>query len=60
MRGEARRRRRNFQSEARERAAIFGEFAFALQDVDVDAGLVVDAGGVMFLRAGGDRWSCAE
>ena len=47
-------RGRNFERESRERAAIFGEFAFALEDVNVDAGLIVDAGGVLLLRAGGD------
>ena len=46
MRGKARRSGRNFEREAGERAAILGEFAFALQDVDVDAGLIIDAGGV--------------
>ena len=52
---QARGRGRHFQSEARERAAIFREFAFALQHVNVDAGLVVDAGRVQLLRAGGNR-----
>ena len=47
-------RGRDFESETREGAAIFGEFAFALQDVNVDAGLIVDAGGVLLLRAGGN------
>src|SRR5260370_14136834 len=31
---------------------MFGKFAFALEDVDVDAGLIVDAGGVKLLGAG--------
>src|SRR5437899_3530502 len=45
----------NSQREPRERAAVFGQFAFALENVDVNAGLIVDAGGVKFLRARGDR-----
>ena len=32
----------------------FAEFAFTLQNVDVNAGLIVDASGVLLLRAGGD------
>ena len=52
---EARGARRNFQLKSRERAAILGQFALALQDVDVDPGLVLDAGGEEFLRAGGNR-----
>src|SRR5712692_5062984 len=46
---------RHSQHETRERAAIFGEFALALENVNVDAGLIVDACGVEFLRAGGNR-----
>src|SRR6266480_2801806 len=49
------RRGRHSQREARKRAAVFREFAFALEDVDVDAGLIVDASGVKFLRARGNR-----
>ncbi len=46
--------RRNFQGEASERTAISREFTFALKDMDVDAGLVVNTGGVKLLGAGGD------
>ena len=46
---------RHLQRETGEGAAILGEFALALQDVDVDAGLVVDSRGVHLLRAGGNR-----
>src|SRR5229473_7217380 len=42
---------RHFQRKTCQRTAIFGEFAFALQDVDIDAGLVVYAGSVHLLRA---------
>src|SRR2546422_8189932 len=42
-------------SDLRKRAAVFREFAFALEDVDVDAGLIVEASGVKFLRARGNR-----
>ena len=34
-----------FEVEAGERTAIGGEFALALEDVDFDVGLAVDAGG---------------
>ena len=51
---EACRAGRNLQLKTRERAAILRQFAFALQDVDVDAGLILDAGGEKFLRAGGN------
>src|ERR1700731_1209530 len=44
-------RGRHAQSEARKRAAVFCQFAFTLENVDVDAGLTVDAGSVKFLRA---------
>src|SRR2546422_1544485 len=47
-------RRRNLQRETSERTAISREFAFALQDVDVNAGLIVDAGSIEFLRARGN------
>src|SRR6266436_4501438 len=52
---QARGSRRNFQREAREGTAIFSEFALALKNVNVNAGLAVDAGGVQLLRAGGNR-----
>src|SRR5882672_2989790 len=52
---QARGSRRNSQREAREGTAIFGEFALALKNVNVNAGLAVDAGGVKLLRAGGNR-----
>ena len=42
----------SLQCKVREGAAIFGEFALALQDVNVNAGLIVHAGGVLLLRAG--------
>src|SRR5207249_4433110 len=45
---------RNLQRETSERTAISREFAFALQDVDVNAGLIVDAGSIEFLRARGN------
>src|SRR5258708_4928229 len=47
-------RGRHAQREARKRAAVFRQFALTLKDVDVDAGLIVDAGGVLFLRARGN------
>src|SRR2546422_823078 len=53
-------RRRNLQRETSERTAISREFAFALQDVDVNAGLIVDAGGVKLQRTrgyGGIAWN---
>ena len=40
---------------AGERAAIFGQFPFALQDVEIDGGLILDAGGEHFLCARGNR-----
>ncbi len=43
------------QLELAERAVVLGEFAFALQDVDFDAGLVVGGGGEGFALGGGDR-----
>src|SRR6267142_2917834 len=52
---QARGSRRNFQREAGEGTAIFGEFALALKNVNVNAGLMVDASGVKLLRAGGNR-----
>src|SRR5882724_12925143 len=52
---QASRSRRNFQREARKGTAIFGELALALKNVNVNAGLAVDAGGVKLLRAGGNR-----
>src|SRR6266478_2646562 len=52
---QARRSRRNSQREAREGTAILGEFALALKNVNVNAGLAVDAGGVKLLRASGNR-----
>ena len=48
-------RGRNAKSKASERATISGQFAFALENVDVNAGLIVDAGGVELLGARGDR-----
>src|SRR6266851_4087265 len=51
---QARRRGRNPQRETSQRAAILGQFAFALENVDVDAGLIVDASGVQLLGAGGN------
>ena len=49
--GKPRGRWRNFQGKPRERPAIFRKFTFALQNVNVDPGLVVDTCGVEFLRA---------
>ncbi len=43
-----------FEVEAGERAAVFGEFALALEDVDGDVGLAVDAGGEVLGGGGGD------
>src|SRR6266481_196357 len=48
-------RGRHLQSESRQRATVFRQLAFALKNVDFDAGLIVDAGGVKLLRARGDR-----
>src|SRR2546430_10725807 len=48
-------RGRNSQSEASERAAVLSQLAFPLQNVDVNAGLIVDTGGVKLLCARGDR-----
>ena len=46
MRGNPGGHRRNaFQIEARQRAAVFGEFALALHHVDRDIGLAFDARG---------------
>src|SRR5437870_9101714 len=52
---EARGGRRDFKCKAREGAAIFREFAFALQNVDIDAGLIVDASRIHLLRARRNR-----
>ena len=49
-------RRNAFEIEARQRAAVGGEFALALHDVDGDVGLAVDAGGeVLGGRRGNGR-----
>ena len=48
-------RGRRFELETREGAAIFREFALALQHVDVDGGLIVDAGGEELFGARGNR-----
>ena len=46
--------RNAFEVEAGEGAAVFGEFALALEDVDGDVGLAVDAGGEVLGGGGGD------
>ena len=43
-----------FKIEARQRAAVRGQFALALNDVDGDVGLAIDAGGEVFGGGGGD------
>ena len=43
------------QLKFRERAAILSEFAFALQHVNVDSRLILDAGSKQFLGAGRNR-----
>ncbi len=52
---QAGRSRRNFQSEAREGTTVFREFSLALKHVNLDPGLVVNAGRVKLLRARGNR-----
>ena len=49
-----RHRRNPFQVEARQRAAILGQFALALDDVDGDVGLAFDAGGEVLGGGRGD------
>ena len=46
--------RNAFQVEARQRATIFGELAFALEDMDRHIGLALDAGSEMLCRRSGD------
>ena len=48
-------RRRNFQCKPRQRTAVLSQFAFALQNVNVDARLVIDASGVLLLRTRRNR-----
>ena len=47
--------RRHLQRKPRQRAAILGQFALALQHVNVDSRLIVHARGVEFLRARRNR-----
>ena len=52
---QTRRTRRNFQLKSRQRPAILGQFALALQHVNIDSRLILDAGRKHFLRARGNR-----
>ena len=52
---QARRAGGNLQLKPRQRTAILRQFALALEDVKVNAGLIFDAGGEQFLRARGNR-----
>jgi len=47
-------RRDSLEIEARQRAAVLGQLALALQHVDGDVGLAVDACGEVLSGAGGD------